>query len=311
MEKIKCLVTGGAGFIGSHLVDKLLSLGYEVIVIDNLRSGKKENLKNHENNPQLKIYVKDLREDINDLFKGVSIVFHVAAIPGVQYSIKFPEETNDVNVTGTLNVLEASRKAGVKRLVYSASSSAYGDQDRLPLVETMTPNPMSPYGLQKLIGEYYCKVYYSIYGLETVSLRYFNVFGPRQNPSGGYAGLIPKTINLSLTGKNPEIYGDGKHTRDFTYVRDVVEANILAGQTTNKKSFGQVFNIGGGTNFSVNEVIGEIYGDKKFVPITKPAVIEPKNSLSNTTKAKEILKWKPKYTFKEGIKETVSWFEEN
>ena len=160
MEKIKCLVTGGAGFIGSHLVDRLLHLGYEVIVIDDLSSGKKENLEHHKNNPHLKLFIKNICDkDIGNLFENITIVFHVTAIPRVQFSIEFPEKTNEVNITGTLNILENAKKAGVKRFVYSASSSAYGNQEKMPLIETMIPNPMSPYALQKLVGEYYCKLY--------------------------------------------------------------------------------------------------------------------------------------------------------
>ena len=184
ISNMKCVVTGGAGFIGSHLVDRLLELGHEVAVIDDFSSGKRENLEHNKNNPNLKIFEKSILDDIQDIFENAPVVFHLAAIPRVQFSIKFPNETNNANITGTLNVLEAAKNAGVKRFIYSASSSAYGDQDMLPLVETMAPNPMSPYALQKLAGEYYCRLYSLLYGMETISLRYFNVFGPRQDPSG-------------------------------------------------------------------------------------------------------------------------------
>lgn len=312
MNKIKCLVTGGAGFIGSHLVDRLLQLGYEVIVIDDLSSGKRENLENHKNNPNLKIFVKNICDkDITGLFQNVGIVFHLAAIPRVQFSIEFPEETNKTNIIGTLNILENAKKADVKRFVYSASSSAYGDQDRLPLTETMNPNPMSPYALQKLVGEYYCQLYNLLFGLETISLRYFNVYGPRQNPSGGYACLIPKSISLVLNGKSPEIYGDGNQTRDFTYVKDVVEANLLAATTNNKKAFGQIFNVGNNNNLSVNDVVKIIIGNKAIKIDYKPSVVEPKETLADITKIKEMLGWQPKYNFEEGVKETMCWFKEN
>lgn len=312
IEGKKVLVTGGAGFIGSHLVDKLLELGNEVIVIDDFSSGKKENLANQEDNPKLQVHNKNICDkEIYDLFEGVEIVFHVAAIPRVQYSIKYPEETNKANVEGTLNVLEACRKAGVKKVVYSASSSAYGDQDKLPLVETMAPNPMSPYALQKLVGEYYCKLYYLIHGIETVSLRYFNVYGPRQDPSGGYACLIPRSINLTLEGKSPVIYGDGEQTRDFTYVKDIVEANILAAVTENKEAFGKVFNVGNGKNLSVNFVVKSIIGDKDIKPEHTDPVVEPRDTLADTSKTKENINWEPKYTFEQGIKETIEWFNEH
>jgi len=307
---MKVLVTGGAGFIGSHLVDRLLEQGNEVIVIDDCSSGKESNLAHQENNPKLKFHKKDICDkDIEKLFKGVEVVYHVAAIPRVQYSIKYPKKTNRANIYGTLNILEACRKAGVKRVVYSASSSAYGDQDKLPLVETMLPNPMSPYALQKLVGEHYMNIYYLVHGIKTISLRYFNVFGPRQDPRGGYACLIPKSINLVLQGKSSEIYGDGEQTRDFTYVKDVVEANILAGKTTNKEAFGQVFNIGNNDNKSVNQVVKTIIGNRNIKPNYMPPVIEPHDTLADISKVSRILGWKPKYSFEKAMKETVEWFE--
>jgi UDP-glucose 4-epimerase len=315
MEELKgkkVVVTGGVGFIGSHLVDKLLELGNKVIIIDDFSSGKEENLSHQKNNLNLKIYNKNICDkDIQNLFEGVDIVFHVAAIPRVQYSIKYPEETNKANIDGTLNILEACKKNGVKRVVYSASSSAYGDQDKLPLVDTMSPNPMSPYALQKLVGEYYCKLYYLIHGIETISLRYFNVYGPRQDPSGGYACLIPKSINLVLEGKSPVIYGDGEQTRDFSFVKDVVEANILAATTENKEAFGEVFNIGNGNNLSVNFVVKSIIGDKEIKPIYTDPVVEPRDTLADISKSKAVINWQPKYTFEQGIRETIEWFKTN
>ncbi|MBW2966181.1 SDR family oxidoreductase [Candidatus Woesearchaeota archaeon] len=309
MKGKKVIVTGGAGFIGSHLVDRLLELENQVIVIDDFSLGKEENLSHQKDNPNLKIHNKNICDkDIVELFKGVNTVFHVAAIPRVQYSIKNPEQTNKANINGTLNILEACRKAGVKRFVYSASSSAYGDQETLPLTETMTPNPMSPYALQKLVGEYYCKLYYLMHKIETISLRYFNVYGPRQDPSGGYACLIPKSINLVLEGKSPVIYGDGEQTRDFTFVKDVVESNILAAITENQEAFGQVFNIGNNKNLSVNFVVKSIIGDKDIKAEYTDPVIEPRDTLADMSKTKTILNWQPKYSFEQGIKETIEWF---
>lgn len=312
MSRNKVLVTGGAGFIGSHLVDGLLDLGYEVTVIDDFSSGSLTNLEQHKNNLNLKIVNKSICDkDNSPYFEDISVVFHVAALPRVQFSIDFPEKTNEANITGTLNVLEQAKKNGVKRFVYSSSSSVYGDQTKLPLVESMKPDPMSPYGLQKLTGEYYCKLYYVLYGIETISLRYFNVYGPRQVASGGYSNLIPKTISLSYNGKSPEIYGDGLQTRDFTYVKDVVEANILAARTQNKEAFGQIFNVGNNSNLSVNEVVGIILGDKKISPTYKKPVVEPKNTLADNSKIKRLLQWQPKFRFEEGIKESMIWYEQN
>lgn len=309
MEKIKCLVTGGAGFIGSHIVDRLLELGREVIVVDDFSSGKEENLSQHKNNQDLKVYNKSIcDDDVDKLFKCVSVVFHLAAIPRVQYSIKYPKKTNQANIIGTLNILEACKKSGVEKFIYSASSSAYGDQTELPLVETMNPNPMSPYALQKLVGEYYSRLYNLLYGIKTVSLRYFNVYGPRQDPRGGYACLIPRSINLVLQNKSPEIYGDGEQTRDFTYVKDIVEASILAADTSDEKVFGQVLNIGGGCKISVNSIVKNIVGNKNIEPEYKPAVIEPRHTLADISKAKDLLNWEPKYNFEQGIKETIDWF---
>ena len=285
---MKCLVTGGLGFIGSHLTDRLLELGNSVIVLDNLTTGKKENLNHHENNPKLKIFNKSIcAKNINEFFKDVQVVFHVAARPRVQYSIKYPEETNEININGTLNILEMCRKNNVKRIVYSASSSAYGIQETLPFKEDMNPRPMSPYALQKLVGEYYCKLYYLLFGIETVSLRYFNVYGQRQDPSGGYANLIPKTISLVLEGKSPEIYGDGEQTRDFTYIKDVVNANVLAMNVNDKRAFGEVFNIGAGNNISVNKVVKTIINNRNIKPVYKDPVIEPKHGKQKIEKQKK------------------------
>lgn len=310
MLQMKVLVTGGAGFIGSNLVDELLMQGNEVIVLDDFSLGKEKNLAHHKNNPNLSIHKKSICDnDILHLFKGVDTVFHVAAIPRVQYSMKYPKKTNKVNIYGTLNILEMCRKAGVKRLVYSASSSAYGDQDTLPLVETMSPNPMSPYALQKLVGEYYCKLYYLVHGIKTVSLRYFNVYGPRQDPSGGYACLIPRSINLVLEGKSPIIFGDGEQTRDFTFVKDIVNANIIASKTNNENAFGNVFNVGNGNNLSVNFVVKSIIGNRNIKPKYDPPVIEPRDTLADISKTKDILGWQPKYIFEQGIKESIGWFE--
>lgn len=311
MEKQKYLVTGGAGFIGSHLVDRLLEEGNEVLVLDDFSSGDERNLDHQKDNPNLKVFKKSICDkDISELFKEVSVVFHLAAIPNVQFSIKFPEKTHDININGTLNLLERAKEAEVKRFVYSSSSAVYGNPEELPLDEDSKINILSPYALQKLTGEYYCKLYNLLFGMETISLRYFNVYGPRQNPSGGYAGLIPKTIASVLNEKNPIIYGDGNQTRDFVYVNDVVEANLLAAKTENKEVFGDVFNIGSGKEISVNEVVKIVIREKELKPVHEPPVLEPKASLANIDKAKEFLNWQPKINFEEGMKETLGYFEE-
>ena len=309
---MKVLVTGGAGFIGSHLVDKLLEDNNEVIIIDNFSNGKKENLDHHKENKNLKVFNKDIcDENIEELFEGVKIVYHLAALSRVQYSIDNPKKTTKTNIGGILNLLEICRKKRIKRFVYSSSSSIYGDQNKLPLKEEMVPNPMSPYALQKLTGEHYCKVYHLVHGIETISLRYFNVFGPRQDPEGGYACLIPKSIKLTLENKKPTINGDGEQTRDFSFVNDIVNANILAGETTNKEAFGKAFNIGNSNNISINEVVKTIIGDKNIKPTHLPPVIEPKDTLADASFAKKILGWQPNNKFTDSIKKTMEWFKEN
>ena len=309
---MNCIVTGGAGFIGSNIVDKLISLGHKVTVIDNFSSGKEENLSQHKNNLSLTIIRRDICDNLEDIFKKdkFDAVFHLAAIVSVPYSLEHPLETNDVNVRGTLNLLECCRKFGVKRFVLSSSCSVYGNQETLPLVETMNPMPISPYALSKLIGEHYCRLYNAVYGLETISLRYFNVYGPRQNPAGNYACMIPKFIRMINSDQSPKINGDGKQTRDFIFVSDVAEANISALNTTNKSCFGDVFNIGTGGNLSVNDVTEKIISlsGKNISPIYGPAVIEPKNALADNSKAKTILNWQPKFSFEQALKETYKFF---
>jgi nucleoside-diphosphate-sugar epimerase len=294
----KVLVTGGAGFISSNLVDRLIKDGYKVIVLDNLSGGKRQNL-----NPKAKFYKVDIcnLEKILPLFKGVDYVFHLAALPRVPFSIEKPIETNKVNVDGTLNVLFASYKNKVKRVIYASSSSVYGEQKTLPLKETMLPNPLSPYALQKLIGEMYCKIFANLYGLETVSLRFFNVYGPRMNPEGAYALAIGKFLKLKKEGKPLTIYGDGNQTRDFTHVFDVVEANILA-MKSKKVGKGEVLNICYGKNHSINYVADLIGGKRVYLP---PRKGEPRHTLGDNSLAKKLLGWKPKISLEKGIKELL------
>ncbi|MDO8619724.1 MAG: NAD-dependent epimerase/dehydratase family protein [bacterium] len=309
INKVKVVVVGGAGFIGSQVTDALVARfsaqggpasGWEVHVIDNLSGGKKESV-----NPKATFHNADIREleSIKPIIKGATFVFHLAALPRVQYSIEHPAETHEVNVTGTVNVLIASKEGGVKRVIYSASSSAYGDQKTLPLVETMTPAPKSPYGLQKYLGEEYARVWSEVYGLPTVSLRYFNVYGPGLNPDGAYALAIGKFLKQRKEGKPLTIWGDGTQTRDSTHVRDVVRANLLAMEST-KVGKGEVINIGTGRNFSVNQLAKLIGGDV----VHEPARLEPHDTLADNSLAKKLLGWKPEITLEEGIKELKKAF---
>ncbi len=296
----KVVVVGGAGFIGSHLTDALVGRGFEVHVIDNLSGGKKENL-----NPKAVFHKADIRElaSIKSIIKGAGFVFHLAALPRVQYSIEHPAETHEVNVTGTLNVLLAAKEGGVKRVIYSASSSAYGDQKTLPLVETMIPAPKSPYGLYKLLGEQYSRVWSEVYGLETVSLRYFNVYGSGMNPDGAYALAIGKFFKLRNEGKPLTITGDGTQTRDFTHVRDVVRANLLASESK-KVGKGEVINIGAGRNISINKLAKLIGGEVTHIAPR----LEPHDTLADNTLAKKLLGWKPEVSLEEGITELKKSF---
>lgn len=291
----KCLVTGGAGFIGSNLVDELIKKGGEVIIIDNLLSGKKENI-----NPQAKFHEVDMRdlEKIKPLFKGVDYVFHLAAAARVQPSIQDPVTYNDINLNGTLNILVAAKDAGVKKVIYSASSSAYGDQIKMPLREDMPVHSLSPYGLQKYMGELYCRLFSEIYGLPTVSLRYFNVYGKRQLLEGAYCLVMGIFIRQRLAGEPMSIVGDGEQRRDFTSVVDTVRANILAAES-GKVGKGEVINIGRGHNYSVNELAKMIGGPTVNIPFR----VEPRESFADNTKAREILGWEPAVDLPEWLEE--------
>jgi len=302
---MKCVVTGGCGFIGSNLTEELLNQCHYVMVIDDLSTGKKENLPEHQHLEFVQKSICD--EDIAKHLEGKDVVFHVAALPRVQFSIQEPLKTNQANISGKLNLLHACKEAGVKRFVFSSSGSVYGNQETIPLVETMHPKPMSPYALQKLAGEHYCRLYHEIHGMETISLRYFNVYGPKQDPKAGYAQMIPKFIRMVREGKQPTIFGDGKNTRDFTFVGDVVKANILAATTTNAEAFGQVFNIGAGRNIAVHEVAEMIIAmlGSSVKPVYLPEVIEPEHTLADSGKAAHILGWKPETSFEEGLRRMI------
>ena len=290
----KLIVTGGAGFIGSHLVDALLERGHDVSVIDNFLTGKRERL-----NPKATLHETDIRdlEKLRPILNGADCVFHLAALPRVVPSIQDPQTSHDINVNGTFNVLLAARDAGVRRVIYSASSSAYGDQATLPLRETMPINPLSPYALQKYIGERMCQLFSRVYGLETVSLRYVNVYGPRYPSEGPYALVVGKFLEQRKKGVPLTIVPDGTQSRDFVHVRDVARAHLLAA-VSSRVGKGEVINIAGGNNFSVLQIADLIGGEKLFV---EPR-LEPKHTLADISKASELLGWKPELSFEDGMK---------
>ncbi len=294
------LVTGGAGFIGSHIVPALIAAGHRVRVLDNFATGKREHIPKG-----VELFETDIREldAIRPAFEGVDGVFHMGALPRVQLSIDNPVETHEVNVTGTLNVLLAARDAKVKRVVYSASSAAYGDQATLPLHEEMKPNPKNPYGLQKYVGEEYAKIFSICYGLETVSLRYFNIYGPRLSFTGAYVSVIAVFLQQNKKGETLTIVGDGTQTRDFTFVEDVVRANMAAMESA-KVGKGEVINVGAGANQSVNFIAEQFGGSTTHTPPR----IEPHDTLADIRKAKALLDWEPRVRFADGLKKTREWF---
>ena len=309
---MRYLVTGGAGFIGSHLVDALIERGNEVIIIDDFSSGKEKNLPARGKNKNLIVYRKSVCDDLTGVFEKhkIDVVFHLAALPKVQISIKNPIETHNVNVNGTLNLLHCCKRFNVKKFVFSSSSAIYGNQKTLPFRETDTPQPLSPYALHKLISEEYCALFTKLYSLNTISLRFFNVFGPRQNPEGDYGFLIPKFITVADEDKQPIIFGDGEQTRDFVYVSDVVDALVSAARTNDKKLRGKTFNVGSGKHTSVNEIAGHIVklAKKNIKPAYAPPVVEPRNTLADVSKIKKALGWDPKISLEEGLKRTYNYF---
>jgi nucleoside-diphosphate-sugar epimerase len=302
------LVTGGAGFIGSNIVEELLTRGEKVRILDNFSTGKRENLMPFSDNPNLEVIEGDLRSFhiVREAVKGVDFVLHQGALPSVPRSIKDPITTNDVNINGTLNVLEASKEFGVKRVVYASSSSVYGNNETLPKVETMPVMPLSPYAVTKYAGERYCQVFYQMYGLETVCLRYFNVFGPRQDPTSQYSAVIPKFIRMMKEGKRPVIYGDGLQSRDFTYVSNNVEANLLACKT--KGVAGEVFNIACGERFTLNELtelINKILRSDIKPVLEKERRGDVKHSLASITKAESLLNFNVSINFRKGLEKLI------
>ncbi len=302
----QALVTGGAGFIGSHLVDALLAAGWQVRVLDDFSSGREANLAGVSERIEL------LREDLADpgvaerAVSDVEVVFHQGAIPSVPRSVAEPVRTNRANVDGTLAVLEASRQAGVRRVVYAASSSAYGDTEVLPKVEAMAANPLSPYALQKYAGEVYCRLYHGLYGLETVALRYFNIFGPRQDPKSTYAAVVPLFVTACLRGEPPTIHGDGEQSRDFTFVGDAVAANLAAADAP--KAAGAVINVAGGQRISLNELLAAIQriAGSRVAPIHGPGRAgDVRHSQADLGRARSLLGWEPSVGLEEGLRRTI------
>jgi nucleoside-diphosphate-sugar epimerase len=306
------LVTGGAGFIGSNIAEKLVSLGENVRVIDNFLTGKQENMNTFISK------IDFVEGDIRDLdivtgaMKDVDYVIHQAALPSVPKSIELPIESNEHNTNGTLNILFAAKESHIKRLVYAASSSAYGDQPQSPKVETMLPMPMSPYAVNKLAGEHYCASFTTVYGLETVALRYFNVFGPRQDPTSFYSAVIPKFITAFMNNEAPVIYGDGEQSRDFTYIDNIVTANLLACKEDGLG--GKMFNIACGESFTLNQLcqdLQDIMG-KIIEPVYEEARVgDVKHSLADIDKARKLFGFEVHVNFKDGLRKTVDWFSQN
>ena len=304
------LVTGGAGFIGSHIASALAASGARLRIIDDLSTGYRENLE------EIKAdfdFVQGSLADESTLrraLEDVELVFHEAAIPSVPRSVENPRQTHVASVESTFNLLLAARDKKVRRIVYAASSSAYGDQPTLPKVESMLPEPLSPYAVAKLVGEHYCQVFTRVYGLETVSLRYFNVFGPRQDPSSQYSGVISRFISALLSGERPVIYGDGEQSRDFTYIDNVVDANLKASESTS--AVGQVINIANGERISLNHLLDEL---KKLTGKTEvvadyqePRAGDVKHSLADISRARNLLGFEPKVDLRTGLRQTIDWW---
>lgn len=305
------LITGGAGFIGSNIAEYLIGQGRSVRIFDNFSSGKRANVQSFADKAE--IIEGDLRDpkSIQQGVKDVRYVLHLGAIPSVPRSVENPQATNEANITGTVNLLVAARDAGVKRVVFTSSSSVYGDTPTLPKREDMPPSPLSPYAIHKITGEYYASVFWRLYGLETVSLRYFNVFGPRQDPQSQYAAVIPRFITAILRDQSPVIFGDGSQTRDFSHVENVIQANVRACEAP-KEALGQAFNIACGGRISLLDLVATV--NKILGKNVKPKLDPPRrgdilHSQADIAKAEKLLGWKPVVSFPEGIAKTVAWYQ--
>jgi len=313
------LVTGGAGFIGSNLCEELLRLGNQVSCLDNFSTGKKENIAPLLDNPDFTLIEGDIRklEDCLKATKDVDYVLHQAALGSVPRSIKDPIISNDVNVSGFLNMLVAARDNGVKRFIFAASSSTYGDSESMPKVEEIIGKPLSPYAITKYVNELYADIFSKTYGLETIGLRYFNVFGRRQDPNGAYAAVIPKFVSELMKGESPVINGDGNYSRDFTYIDNVIQANILSLVTTNEKAINTVYNIAYGDRNTLNDLMKYLkeYLSEFDTNISNIQVIHGPNrvgdiphSHASIAKAKENLNYNPEFTLQQGLKEAIKWY---
>ena len=318
----KILVTGGAGFIGSNLCEALLQMNNTVVCLDNFATGKRENIAPLLANKNFSLQQGDIRnlEDCKTAVAGVDYVLHQAALGSVPRSIKDPITSNQVNVSGFLNMLVASRDAGVKRFIYAASSSTYGDSEAMPKVEEVIGKPLSPYAITKYVNELYADIFSKTYGLETIGLRYFNVFGRKQDPNGAYAAVIPKFVSQLMAGDSPVINGDGSYSRDFTYIDNVIQANILSMLTNNPEAINTVYNVAYGDRNTLNDLMGYL---KENLAVFNPEIAEiapiygPNragdipHSHASVEKAKKLLLYNPKYSLQEGLKEAVQWYWDN
>ena len=319
---MKILVTGGAGFIGSNLCEKLLQDGHEVVCLDNFSTGTPENIQLFFSNSKFKLIVGDIRNisDCNNAVDGVDYVFHEAALGSVPRSIKDPITTNSVNIDGFLNMLVASRDVGVKRFIYAASSSTYGDSASLPKVEDIIGKPLSPYAITKYVNELYADIFSRTYGMECIGLRYFNVFGRKQNPDGAYAAVIPLFVKKLINHESPVINGDGEYSRDFTYIDNVIQMNLLAMSVENEEAVNTVYNTAYGERTTLNQLVSYL---KEYLTlydseIAKVDIVHGPNrlgdiphSLASIEKAKSLLGYRPLYSMKDGLKEAVKWYWEN
>ena len=314
----RVFVTGGSGFIGSHICDALIKSGNEVVCFDNLITSSKENISHLEDVVEFRFIDGDLRDIdvLDEAMKGCTHICHQAALGSVPRSIDDPIKSTEINLIGGLNLLCVAKSHGIKRFVFASSSSVYGDDPELPKCEHRVGNPLSPYAASKASFESYARVFYEIHRMETIGMRYFNVFGPRQSPEGAYAAVIPKFIDSLMKGKSPKIYGDGEQTRDFTYVKNVVEANLLALFEENEMAFGQCFNVACGDTISVNQLFNDIKSAYQEVIGREVSVIpkhqearsgDVRDSLADLSKIKDILGYNPQISYLEGISETVQW----